>query len=109
MSTKNAFLFFLAVFGIIFMGIDACLPLWGLGNLAGAMSYIGALMIAIFLILVLGFGFMLKLAYIFLCCFAVGDACVSLFVEKDLIMGLVFGVASFLLSSFIPSIFLKKK
>ena len=61
MTAKNALLFCLAVFGIIFIGIDACLPMWGFANLSGAMSAIGYLMLAIFMGLVLGLGFILKL------------------------------------------------
>ncbi|MBQ8321555.1 MAG: hypothetical protein IJX92_04250 [Clostridia bacterium] len=109
MSTKNALLFFLAVFGIIFIGVDACLPLWGLGNLQGAMSYIGGLMLVVFLILVLGFGFVFRVAYILGSCWVVGMAFTTLFMTGDLVMGLVYAGVSVVLLALIPTVFLKKK
>lgn len=109
MSSKNALLFFLAVFGIIFIGVDACLPLWGLGNLAGAMSYIGGLMLVIFLILVLGFGFVFRVAYILGSCYAVTGAFDYLFLKGELVMGLIYAGVSLLLLALIPTVFLKKK
>ena len=109
MSTKNALLFFLAVFGIIFVGVDACLPLWGLGQLAGAMSYIGTIMICLFLILVVGLGFVFKFAYLIVSCWTVMDAFNFQFVEVDLVMGLIWAAASVVLLALIPTIYFRKK
>lgn len=109
MTAKNALLFFLAVFGIIFIGVDACLPMWGLGQLSGAMSMIGGLMLAVFLALVLGFGFILKLVYLGGAVFAAMEGFRNLFLGGDLVMGIVYAAVAFLLCALIPVVFLKKK
>ena len=50
MTAKNALLFFLAVFGILFIGLDACMPALGITGISGAMSIIGGGMLLIFLL-----------------------------------------------------------
>ena len=108
MSSKNALLFFLAVFGIVFIAVDACLPVWGLNQLHGAMASIGALMLIAFLALVLGLGFILKLFYLI---FASGSAAVAvegIFINGDFVEGIVGAVIAFVLLAFIPTVFLKK-
>ena len=109
MSSKNALLFFLAVFGIIFIGMDACLPLWGFGELAGAMSAIGYLMLAVFLGLVLGLGFILRLFYLGFTAASAVEAFHGIFLGGDLIVGIVFAVITFVLCALIPTVFLKRK
>lgn len=110
MSSKNALLFFLAVFGILFIGLDAALPVFGINGLSPAMSMIGAGMLVVFMILVLGIGFVLKTAYLAAAAFCVTKACDILFVTKgDLVTGLIFAGVSFVLLALIPTVFLKKK
>lgn len=109
MTAKNALLFCLAVFGIIFIGIDACLPMWGLGQLSGAMTLLGGLMLAAFLAIVLGIGFILKLVYLGGAAFAAMEGFRNLFLGGDFVIGIVFAVATFLLCALIPAVFLKKK
>lgn len=108
MSAKNALLFCLAVFGIIFIGIDACLPTWGLANLSGAMSAIGYLMLAIFMGLVLGLGFILKLFYICFTAASAIEACHGLFLGGDFTVGIIFAAITFVLCALIPAVFLRK-
>ena len=108
MSSKNALLFFLAVFGILFIGMDACLPLWGLGQFSGAMSGIGILMLVAFLALVLGIGFILKLVYLGGAAVAAVEAFKGIFLGGDMIMGIVFAAVTFVLCALIPTVFLKK-
>lgn len=108
MTAKNALLFFLAVFGILFIGLEVLFPVIGLGSLAGAMSTIGALMLLVFLLLVLGAGFVIKMLYLVGSIFCVSQAATLLLSGADLVMGLVFAAISFVLLAFIPSVFLKK-
>ena len=108
MSAKNALLFFMAVFGILFVGMAACLPMWGLGSLSGAMSTIGLLMLVGFLALVLGIGFILKLVYIGGSAYAATEAFKNIFLGGDLVMGIVFAAVTFVLCALIPTVFLKR-
>ena len=104
----NALLFCLAVFGIIFIGIDACLPMWGFGQIAGAMSAIGYLMLAVFMGLVLGLGFILKLFYLGFTAASAIEACHGLFLGGDFTFGIIFAAVTFVLCALIPAVFLKK-
>ena len=108
MTAKNALLFCLAVFGIIFIGIDACLPMWGFAELAGAMSTIGYLMLVVFLGLVLGLGFILKLFYLGFTAASAIEACHGLFLGGELVTGIIFAAITFVLCALIPMVFLKK-
>jgi hypothetical protein len=108
MTAKNALLFCLAVFGIIFVGIDACLPMWGFANLSGAMSAIGYLMLALFMGLVLGLGFILKLFYISFTAASAIEACHGLFLGGDFTVGAIFAAITFVLCALIPAVFLRK-
>lgn len=108
MSAKNALLFFLAVFGCIFMGLELCLPLWGMAELATPVAMIGSIMISLFLILVMGFKFILKCFYIILTAAFVSLAFESIFVSWDMVYAIVYSVVSVVLIALIPAVFLKK-
>ncbi len=108
MTAKNALLFFLAVFGILFVGLDAYLPALGITGLTGAMSAIGGGMLVIFMLLVLGVGFVLKMAYIVVTISLVGFAASAL-LAGDLVMGAVYAAVAFVLLALIPKVFLSKK
>ena len=109
MTAKNALLFFLAVFGILFVGLDAYLPYIGITGLTGAFSAIGGGMLVVFLLLVLGVGFVLRMAYIVVTITLVGFAGAELLAGGDLVMGLVYAAISFVLLALIPKVFLSKK
>ncbi len=108
MTAKNALLFFLAVFGIIFIGAEALFPVIGLAGFSGALYAVGGLMLALFLALVLGFGFLLKVAYL-IGSIAVVTFASEAFVGGDFVMGIVFAVVAAVLLALIPAVFLRKK
>ncbi len=107
MSSKNALLFFLAVFGVLFIGVEALLPVLGLGGFAGALYTAGGLMLVLFLALVLGFGFIFKVVYLIASVGVVSYAATAL-AAQDFVMGAIFAVVSFILLALIPTVFLKK-
>ena len=110
MSSKKALLFCLAVFGVLFVGLDLCLPIWGVTGISPVMSLIGYGMLVVFMILVLGVGFVLKAAYLIAAVYTVTMAADNLFVSKgDLVMGIVYAAVTAVLLALIPNIFLKKK
>ena len=108
MTAKNALLFFLAVFGILFVGLDKYLPAMGITGLSGAMAAIGAGMLVLFLILVLGVGFVIRMAYIVGTIVLVGMAAAAL-LGGDILMGAIYAGVSFILLALIPTVFLKKR
>lgn len=108
MTAKNALLFFLAVFGILFVGLDAYLPAMGITGLTGAMAAIGGAMLIVFLLLVLGVGFVLRMAYIVVTIALVGFAAAAL-LAGDWVMGAIYAAVSFVLLALIPKVFLSKK
>ncbi len=107
MSSKNALLFFLAVFGVLFIGLEALFPVIGLGGFSGALYTVGGLMLVLFLALVLGFGFIFKVAYLIASVVVVSYAA-NYLVAAEWIMGAIFAAVSFLLLALIPKVFLKK-
>ncbi len=108
MTTKNALLFCCAVFGIIFIGAGALFGMLGLGEYITALSAVGGLMLVVFVALVLGFGFLLKLAYLGITVGVVSYAA-DAFAKSDFVMGAIFAVAACILLGLIPMVFLKKK
>lgn len=108
MTAKNALLFFLAVFGILFVGLDKYLPAIGITGLSGAMAAIGSAMLVIFLLLVLGVGFVVRMAYIVVTIVLVGFAASEL-IAGNLVMGAVYAAVSFVLLALIPKVFLGKR
>lgn len=113
MTAKNALLFFLAVFGIVFIGLDACIHVFEidfLSGLQGSLWIIGAVMLVGFLVAVLGIGFVLKLGYLALTIGFVVKAFNTLLVQEgQLLNGIILAVVSFALLAFIPTVFLRKK
>ncbi len=110
MSTKKALLFCLAVFGVLFVGLDLWLPTIGVSGISPIMSYIGYGMLVVFMILVLGIGFVLKAAYLCAAVYTVTQAVNILLLSKgELVMGIIYAAVTFLLLALIPTVFLKKK
>ncbi len=109
MTAKNALLFCLAVFGIIFIGVDAVLPLIGITAFSGVLTTLGSAMLVLFLMLVLGFGFMVKVIYLVGTAVLTTMATNTLCNSGDLVMGIIYAVVAFILLALIPAVFLKKK
>ncbi len=108
MSSKNALLFFLAVFGVLFIGgatLFSLIP--GFSVPLTALYTIGGFMLVLFLALVLGVGFILKLVYLGGTVTVVSHAAKAI-LASDWIMAAVFAVVSMILLFLIPKIFLKK-
>lgn len=113
MTAKNALLFFLAVFGIVFIGLDACVHVFKidfLSQLQGSLWIVGAIMLVGFLVAVLGVGFVLKAGYIVVTSRLVMEAFKLLLVkEGEFVNGLILAGISVVLLALIPTIFLRKK
>ncbi len=108
MTTKKALLFCLAILGVLFIGLESLLPVIGLGQFAGALYTVGGLLLLIFVALVLGFGFILKLFYLAATIGVVAYGANAL-VAQDWIMGAIFAAVSIVLIALIPKVFLSKK